>query len=460
MRRALRARLPQVGRALRARLAELRPALRARLARLRPALRAPQPFTLPFTLTFLLAALTAPASPASEYLLDRVGEALTTSALDGAFRARVSGTVDLEGYHVATPAPALLQTTRTELFNPRLTLFLDAQLGPHAYLFAQARADHGFDPGDGPSRRRADEYALRLTPWRDGRLNLQVGKFATIVGHWVNRHGTWESPFISAPLAYEHLTGIWDTEAVRSVNQLLQWSGVRPGLTPAQRAGEKRARVPVLWGPAYTTGLALSGRAGKFRASAELKNAPLSSRPTSWAKAKKWWTYPSYAVRLGYSPDPRWHLGLSAADGPYLRPSARTTTAPGFGLGDYRQLVFAADAAFAWHHWQVWAELFQTRFQIPRIGNADTLAGYLETKYKFTPQLFASLRWNRQLHGTLPDGPRGSVHWGRDVWRVDFAPGYRFTPHLQLKLQYSLQSESAAAPERTRLLATQLTARF
>ena len=406
-------------------------------------------------------ALAVPAAAvASEEFFDRLDEALTTSALNGAFRARVSGTLDLEGYHLPSPAPALFETTRPDLFNPRLSLFLDAQLGARTYVFAQARADRGFDPGDAGSRRRLDEYALRLTPWSDGRLSLQLGKFATIVGNWVNRHGSWDSPFVNAPLPYEHLTGIWDTEAVRSVHQLLLWSHVRPGLSAATLATEKRLRVPVLWGPAYATGLAVSGSLGRFRYSTELKNAPLSSRPRSWTRTEQGWTYPAVAARLGYAPNPLWAFGVSASTGTYLRPSADPTLAAGFGRGDYRQRDLAADLAFAWRRWQVWAELYRTRFALPRIGEADTLAGYVEAKYKFTPQLFGAVRWNRQVFGTIPDGPRGPVHWGRAVSRLDLAPGYRFTPHVQLKLQYTRQAEPAAAPARTETLATQLTVRF
>ncbi|MCX6956122.1 MAG: hypothetical protein NTV51_28635 [Verrucomicrobia bacterium] len=406
----------------------------------------------------LLVAL--PAARASEEWFDRLDEALTASALEGAFRTRVSGTVDLEGYHLPTPAPALISASRTDLFNPRLTLFLDAQLGRQLYAFVQARADHGFDPGDGPLRRRVDEFALRFIPWKDGRFNLQLGKFATVVGNWVNRHGTWENPFINAPLPYENLTGIWDTEAVASATTLLQWSHVRPGLSAPILANEKRLRIPVIWGPSYATGLAVSGALGAFRYAAELKNSPLSSRPTSWTKAQKWWTYPAVAARLGYAPNALWNFGVSASTGTYLRPSATRTIAPGFGRGDYRQLTFGQDVSFAWHHWQLWAELYETRFEIPRVGDAHTVAGYLEAKYKFTAQFFGAVRWNRQLFGTIPDGVRGPVHWGADVWRVDLAPGYRLTPHIQLKAQYSLQQEAAIASLRTHTLSSQLTVRF
>lgn len=414
-----------------------------------------------FAFLAVLAAFTeAPALRGSEEFFDRVGQVLSTSGPDGAFRARVSGTLDVEGYHIPLPPPGLITSAAHDLFNPRLTLFLDAQYGSQVYLFAQARADHGFDPSDSRARERVDEYALRLTPWADRRVSFQFGKFATIVGNWVNRHGSWENPFISAPLPYENLTGIWDTEAVRNVNQLLQWSHVRPGLAPGVLANEKNLRVPLLWGPAYATGLAVSGALGKFRYSTEMKNAPLSSRPASWTRAQKWWTYPAVSARLGFVPSPMWNFGVSAATGTYLRPSARSTLAPGFGRGDYRQNTLAADALFAWRHWQVWAEIFHTRFEIPRIGDADTVAGYVETKYKFTPQFSGALRWNRQVYGTLSDGPRGFVRWGRDRWRIDVAPTYRFTPHIQLKLEYSLAHESAAPSDHARSISAQATVRF
>src|SRR6185436_15908925 len=108
------------------------------------------------------------------------------------------------------PAPGVIRADENDLFNPRLTLFLDAQLGTHVYVFAQSRVDRGYDPGYEHTEIRLDEYALRLTPWNDGRLSLQLGKFGTVVGNWSARHGAWTNAFINAPLAYEHLTGVWD----------------------------------------------------------------------------------------------------------------------------------------------------------------------------------------------------------------------------------------------------------
>src|SRR5207302_6420788 len=101
-------------------------------------------------------------------LFDRLDSALTVAAFHDNLRARLSGTVDLEVYHFEQPAPGLIDSRIDNLFNPRLSLFLDAQYGSHIYFFAQSRLDRRFDPSDHGAQIRLDEYALRFTPWDDG----------------------------------------------------------------------------------------------------------------------------------------------------------------------------------------------------------------------------------------------------------------------------------------------------
>jgi predicted porin len=96
--------------------------------------------------------------------------------------------------------------------------------------------------------------------------------------------------------------------------------------------------------------------------------------------------------------------------------------------------VGTQDVRFAWHHLQLWAEFYEGRFEVLRVGHADTFAYYVEAKYKFTPQLFGALRWNQQLFGNVNDGYGGRVRWSQDLGRIDIAATYRFTTHTQLKL--------------------------
>ncbi|MEO5713447.1 MAG: transporter [Luteolibacter sp.] len=395
-----------------------------------------------------LLALTAVSARGDDFM-DRLDEALTFSSEDGQYRARISGLLDLEYYQLTGNAPGLIYTDDNHLFNSRLSLFLDSQLGPAFYFFSQARLDQGFDPSDAPLETRLEEYAVRWTPWEDGRFNLQVGRFATVVGNQVERHGSWENPFINAPLIYENVTRIYDAYAPQY-----------PSDFAGSVAGAKYEYNPVIWGPSYATGLSVSGKLGQFGYAAEIKNASLSSRPESWDATDGGFSNPTLSTRISWRPDMAWEFGFSASEGAYLTDEARGSLPDGTGLSDFKQQVLGQDAAFSWGHWQIWAEVYEARFDVPNVGNADTLGYYIEAKYKFTPGLAGALRWNQQLFDDVPDGKGGEEPWGHDISRIDAAVTYRFTPEMQVKLQYSLQHEDHAEDDISQLAAGQVTVRF
>ena len=381
---------------------------------------------------------------------DRVDNALTVSLFQDNLRVRLSGTLDLEFYNFEQPAPGLIDSKTDNLFNPRLTLFLDAQLGSQIYFFAQTRVDRGFDPTDFGANIRLDEYATRFTPWQDGRFSLQVGKFSTVVGNWVPRHLSWDNPFINGPLVYENVTAIRDKYAPYSP-LFFVYGPYYYG---------KYSFNPVIWGPDYTSGISVSGKLGRFDYAVEMKNASLSSRPESWLITENGFENPTFSGRLGFRPNEAWNFGFSASEGPYFRREAQPTLPPGHDIDDYREFVLGQDASFAWHHLQLWAEFYEARFEVPRVGNADTFAYYIEAKYKFTPQFFGAVRWNQQVFGTINDGYGHNVRWGEDLGRIDVALTYRFTPHAQLKLQYDFQHETTGPRDNNHLFAAQFTVRF
>src|SRR4051812_20384269 len=80
--------------------------------------------------------------------LDRIDDSLQWASASGAARAHLRGTLELEGYLYEKPTPGLVHSDSNALFNPRLAVHLDLQLGPRLYAFAQARLDRGFDPGE------------------------------------------------------------------------------------------------------------------------------------------------------------------------------------------------------------------------------------------------------------------------------------------------------------------------
>src|SRR5437764_2464730 len=203
-------------------------------------------------LSFCLLACTVRAFEIDDFF-DRLDNALTIAAFEGNLRARLSGTIDIEFYNFQQPAPGLIDSEIDNLFNPRLTLFLDAQLGSQIYFFAQSRLDRGFDPRDHGAQVRLDEYALRFTPWDDSRFNLQVGTFATVVGNWVPRHLSWENPFINAPLVYENVTLVSDKIAPASPLDFVH-----------RFDNGKDYFNPVICGPSDASGITISARLGRL----------------------------------------------------------------------------------------------------------------------------------------------------------------------------------------------------
>ncbi|HEY4757851.1 MAG TPA: hypothetical protein VIH43_04780, partial [Chthoniobacterales bacterium] len=364
--------------------------------------------------------------------------------------ARFSGTIDIELYHLQQPPPGLINSNIDNLFNPRLTLFLDTQIGSQIYFFGQSRLDRGFDPENRGAQIRLDEYAVRITPWADGRFTLQAGKFAAVIGNWIPRHLSWDNPFINAPLVYENVTGISDKGAPTSARDF----------TRMFEPNAKYEYNPVIWGPSYATGISVSGRIGHFDYAAEMKNSALSSRPESWNALETGFANPSFNSRLGFRPNQMWNFGLSLSDGPYFRPEAERTFPRSRDIDDFREFVLGQDASFAWHHLQVWAEFYEARFQVPRAGDADTFAYYFEAKYKFTPQFFGALRWNQQLFSDIAVAAGKERRWGQNLGRADVAAGYRFTAHTQVKLQYSFQQETSGPRDTNHLFAAQFTLRF
>ncbi len=357
---------------------------------------------------------TAPVSTSAEFL-DQLNQTLSIRDSQIDFQLQISGLVDLETYFIDQRPPALIDAGKGFLFNPRLSIFVDAQWTKHLYFFGQVRVDRGFDPTDRGAKMRLDEYLLRYTPGDKPWVNFQVGKFATMIGNWVPRHDSWQNPFINAPLPYENLTSIWDIAAPDSASTLVTWAD-----------SDKSRREPIIWGPSYTSGLAVFGQIGKFEYAGELKNESLSSRPESWDATRIGFEHPTFSGRLGFRPNPTWNFGVSASSGAYLLPIAGSTL----------------------------------RFEVPQIGNADSIAYYVEAKYKITPQLFGALRWNQQLFGTIHDGEGRSLPWDYDVSRVDAALGYRFTNYLQIKLQYSFSHRHDELQEGEQLVAVQLTLKF
>ena len=382
--------------------------------------------------------------------LDELDDALYVESTDGFWRSDLSVLWDMEVYTIDQRSPAILVSDDDVLFNPRLAFFIDTVIGRHFYSLVQARIDRGFDPGAaGNLDARFDEYLLRYLPFADNRLQLQAGKFATVVGNWVARHDSWRNPLINAPLPYENITTVSDNNVPADYAALI----ARRDLDDV-----KGSWLPIIWGPAYTSGFSASGVLRQFEYALEFKNASISSRPYVWNAQNRGFGDPTWSGRIGFRPDAAWRLGASFSHGPYL--IEHGILPPGKVRGDYDQTTLALDAAWSHRHLEVWAELFASRFEVPNTDDADTLAYYVEAKYGLSAKWNLAARWNQQFFSTMENGTGGQSRWDRNTWRMDTGLGYQFDRHLQARVQYSYTHKDGPLQQGEQTVSAQLTLRL
>jgi hypothetical protein len=350
----------------------------------------------------------------------------------GAVSADFSVLTDMTFYVPEAPAQGMLFSNNEVFVAPAISLFADLKFGDRILLHGLLDADRGFDPGmklDGDVR--FDEYYLQAEVLDNSRLDVRVGKFATVFGNWVPRHFATDNPLITAPMLYGNFVPISDSNSL---------AGVPAFAARRNRKDNKEDWVSVVWGPSYATGASITAHSDTVDFAVEVKNAALSSRPNTWDAINDGFdSPPTVTGRLGWRGAPEWSLGTSFSRGPYLSDNAKANLPNGAQNTDYEQTTGGIDGAYAHHRFQVWTELAAVRFEVPRVGNVEALTGYVEARYKITPQIWLAGRWNQSW---FDDVPGRHLTWARDYRRLDVGLGYRYNEHIQTKLQYSLGDQA------------------
>ncbi len=380
--------------------------------------------------------------------MDQISDSLVFSSSTAWWQLQIGGLIDIEALYLDQHPPGLIFAKEEVFFNPRLTLFLDAFAGNNVCAFAKIRADRGLDPGYRENDLRIDEYFVRWTDSTE-RFALQVGKFATIFGSWAGRHDSWENAFINHPLPYENVTIILDQGAPPNASD---WLALR------DRNDNKKKWIPVIWGPVYTAGASGSMAFGDFLAEVSFTQAALSSRPPAWEDLN--WARPTWTGRLQYSPRPSLALGVSGSTGPYLLEAARDQLPVGSVLEDFKQKTLGWDVSWARGHWQIWNEWIFSAFDVPNVGDVDSLAYYVEGRYKWSPRFFSGFRWGQQIFSEIEDTAGAIQRWDRGIWKIDTSLVWRIDHHVQLKGQYSFSDQNGELEVGQQFAAVQITLKF
>jgi len=358
--------------------------------------------------------------------------ALTVSAAaqeDGIFT--FGGSAEALLFSSDSPTPGLVKESG-EFFAPRLNLTLDALPSEYLYFHARGVADRGFDPGnDLDGLLRIDELYFRYRPFGTNALNVHVGKFATRFGSWRDGHYFFDDPFILPPLLYGNVIGI-GVQNPASLSPAAIAARDSGQLTSVLAAPE-RPWASTIWDANYATGIAVSGDVGTVSYAFEIKNAGISSHPDQWVPDLDDYRSPTYTGRISYRPDAAWQLGVSASRGPYLENGAEVFLPAGIDRGDLPHTAIGLDARWAYRDFILSGEVIGSQFETLEVGDLRSLSYYLQARWKAAPGIWLAARFGQTLNNDTAAG----IPWSPDLWRATIAAGWRITPDLLFKTEFS-----------------------
>jgi hypothetical protein len=355
----------------------------------------------------------------------------------------------LAGQWVATVAAALLLLAPLTARAQGGVLFqgvLDAELWKTDSL-SSLLARNGGRPG---VMGRIGLWAA-AEPWRDvvvfGQLSAETGPGRHEEGSelYVTQYGTRWSPSDAFTLEAGKMTHVVGTFASR-------WLSFRNPLVG----------MPDGYSLVYPFGVKLTGSASVFDWRAAVLSKPLTHEDYTVEPSHA----PRPAVGVGITPVTGFRLGASATVGPYLNHELAPTLLAGRDWRSYRQRLVAADLQLSRGYFEGFAEVARGSYDVPGTAALSGITWYVETKYTFTPRVYAAARVERNDYPYIM--PFDDTTWiadKSDFTDLEVGAGFRLTASTLLKLSvradHWVPNPNPFAPQTSgRALAMQLSRTF
>jgi hypothetical protein len=240
-------------------------------------------------------------------------------------------------------------------------------------------------------------YALyvRMRPWKDRAFDIQAGRIPTVFGAFARRSYGADNPLIGYPLAYQYLTSLRPDAIPSTADDLLfmrarGWRASFPvGILTAGPG------VPLVSAYRWDTGVEAHAAGHGLDVSGAVTTGTLSNPRVRDDNGGR-----QLSGRIAVTPTVGLVIGVSGARGAFLTRSL-TNLYSSSGSGDFTQTAVGIDAEYSRGYWIVRGEAIRSRWTLPsiaapRIDAPLTADGaFVETRYRFTPRLFAAARVDR-----------------------------------------------------------------
>lgn len=366
--------------------------------------------------------------------------ALGSTAVSAGAQVLPSEPIALAGGHVtvAGDVTAAIAPEDTGFFNYtdyehsalklfRVDLSTSVALNPHFTLLGEIR-DENIDT------LRAYAFYLRIRPWTDRAIDIQVGRVPPTFGAFARRVYAADNPLIGYPLAYQYLTSLRPDALPWSADELLRMRarGWLSSFSIGNTAPENG--VPIATAFRWDTGIQLHASSEKLEGTVAVTTGTLANpRITDDNSA------PQVAARASARPIPGLVLGVSASRGPFV-----SSTAARGAVGDghdreFTQTAWGGDIEYSRGYYLVRAETIWSEWKVPALGAPviDTplraLSTYVEGRYKVRPGLYVAARLDHLGFNDIV-GSAGPQSWEAPVTRVEVGGGYSLLRNLLVKL--------------------------
>jgi hypothetical protein len=282
-------------------------------------------------------------------------------------------------------------------------------------------------------------YALyaRVRPWKTRPFDIQAGRIPPVFGAFGRRSYGADNPLIGYPLAYQYLTSLRPDAIPATADDLLfmrarGWRATYPigDLTPAPG-------VPLVSAYRWDTGIEAHAEGRGLDVAGAVTTGTLSNPRVGDDNGGR-----QLSGRIGVKPAVGLVLGVSGARGAFLRRALADLYSPLSGGGDFTQTAIGFDAEYSRDYWIVRGEAIRSRWTLPSIaapridGPLSADAAFVETRYRFTPRLYAAGRVDRLTFSKI-EGARFfdgvPTSWDAPVTRLEIGGGISLQRNLTLR---------------------------
>jgi hypothetical protein len=330
----------------------------------------------------------------------------------------------------------------------RLALNAELRLGRRAAVLTEIWSDNLRAP-------RVYALFLRVRPWEERALDLQLGVVPPVFGAFARRRYGGENPLPGLPLAFQSLTTLRQDSVPASAEELVSMRG--RGWRVGYSVGSPYAGpgVPLMNAEVRDTGVQI--RVGRRPVSLAVSLTQGTLSYPLWRDDNEG---KHFAARFAWTPGPQLRLGVSAAQGEFLSREVSSVLPPEAGTG-FDQQALGADLEYARGYWILRAEGLWSRWTLPAIEETrietpqDALGAYVEARYKLRPGLYVAGRLGRLSLSTLASRA-GLETWDAGVTRVELGAGYALRRQLLLKAAWQYNWRDGGRVRKEGLVAAQV----